>query len=127
MPDRVVDASVLAAFASGEARTDEARGLIDKATLFAPQILPYELANVALKKSKTLPSLRVDIAMRLRDALSLNVRLVRILPFELFRLSVETDLTPYDAAYLQTAQRLRCPLITFDAKLARHARRVMQA
>lgn len=127
MPDRVVDASVIAAFAFGEARAEEARDLIGKATLFAPQILPYELASVALKKSKSLPSLRFDIAMRLRKALLLDVRLVPIAPFELFVLSLETNLTTYDAAYLQTAQRLGYPLLTFDTKLARHAHRITPA
>lgn len=127
MLDRVVDASVIAAFAFGEARAEEARDLIGKATLFAPQILPYELVSVALKKSKSWPSLRFDIAMRLRKALSLDVRLVSIAPFELFVLSLETNLTSYDAAYLQTAQRLGYPLLTFDAKLERQARRFMRA
>jgi predicted nucleic acid-binding protein len=124
MPDKVVDASVIAAFAFGEARAFEARDLIREANLFAPQILPYELASVALKKSKGLPSLRFDIAMRLREALSLDVKLVTIAPFELFALALETNLSIYDAAYLQAARQLECPLVTFDAKLARHARRI---
>lgn len=127
MPARVVDASVIAAFAFGESRAEEARDLIGKATLFAPQILPYELVSVALKKSKSWPSLRFDIAMRLRKALELDVRLVPIAPFELFVLSLETNLTSYDAAYLQTAQRTGYPLLTFDAKLERQARRIMRA
>ena len=127
MLDRVVDASVIAAFAFGEARAEEARDLIGKATLHAPQIRPFEVVSVALKKSKSWPSLRFDIAMRLRKALSLDVRLVSIAPLELFVLSLETNLTSYDAAYLQTAQRLGYPLLTFDAKLERQARRFMRA
>lgn len=127
MPDRVVDASVIAAFAFGEARAYEARDLIRDATLFAPQIFPYEMASVALKKSKSWPSLRFDIAMRLQEALSLDVKLVRIAPFELLALSLETNLSIYDAAYLQTARQLQCPLLTFDAKLARHAHRITRA
>ncbi|HZC46459.1 MAG TPA: type II toxin-antitoxin system VapC family toxin [Candidatus Acidoferrum sp.] len=122
MPDRVVDASVIAAFAFGEARADEARDLIAEATLFAPEILPYEFASVALKKSRSLPSFRFDIAMRLRAALSLGVKLVRIPPLELIALSLKTNLTIYDAAYLEAARLVRCPLLTFDAKLARQAR-----
>ena len=127
MPGRVVDASVIAAFAFAEARADEARNLIKEATLFAPEILPYELASVALKKSKSLPSFRFDIAMRLRNALALKVALIRVARQELLELALETGLSIYDAAYLQTARRLQCPLLTFDAKLARHARRVTRA
>ena len=124
MPDKVVDASVIAALAFLESRAEEARDLLGNATLFAPEILPYELASVALKKTRDLPSRRFDIATRLRDALSLEVELVPVAPHELLELALKTNLTVYDAAYLQIARRLGCPLVTFDAKLARHARRI---
>ena len=127
MPDKVVDASVIAALAFEELRADEARYLMRNANLFAPDILPYELASVALKKARSLPSRLSDIAMRLQSALSLDVELVAIIPVELLSLGFETGLSAYDAAYLQTAQRLGYPLLTFDAKLARHARRVTRA
>lgn len=126
MPDKVVDASVIAALAFLESRAEEARDLLGNATLFAPEILPYELASLALKKTRDLPSGRFDIATRLRDALSLEVELVPVEPQELLELALKTNLTVYDAAYLQIARRLGCPLVTFDAKLARHARRIMR-
>jgi predicted nucleic acid-binding protein len=124
MPDKVVDASVISALVFLESRAEEARDLIRDATLFAPDILPCELASVALKKTRSSPSLRFDIAIRLRAALSLGVVLVPIAPLEVLKLALETELTVYDAAYLQIAQQLGCVLVTFDAKLARHARRV---
>ncbi len=124
MPDKVVDASVISALVFVESRAEEARDLIRDATLFAPDILPYELASVALKKTRSSPALRFDIAIRLRAALSLGVVLVPIAPLEVLKLALETELTVYDAAYLQTARRLECPLLTFDAKLDRHARRI---
>ncbi len=127
MPAKVVDASVIAAMAFEESRADEAEDLLRDARLFAPEIFPYELASVALKKTKDTPSRHVDIAMRLGKALSIRVELVEIAPLELLKLALETNLTIYDAAYLQAARRLRCPLVTFYAKLARHARRITQA
>ncbi|MGA7870382.1 MAG: type II toxin-antitoxin system VapC family toxin [Candidatus Binatus sp.] len=127
MPDKVVDASVIAALAFQESRAEEARNLLGNASLFAPEILPYELASVALKKTRLLPSRRLDIASRLRAALSLEVELVPMAPLELLKLALETELTVYDAAYLQTARRLGCTLVTFDTELARHARRITPA
>ena len=127
MPDRVVDASVIAAMAFEEPRADEAEDLLRDATLFAPEIFPYELVSVALKKTKALPSQSFDIAMRLREALSIRIKLVSMAPLELLQLALESNLTIYDAAYLQAAHRLECPLVTFDAKLARHARRITRA
>ena len=52
MPAKVVDASVLAAVAFGEPRTDEAAALLLGADLYAPDLLPYEMASIALKKSQ---------------------------------------------------------------------------
>ena len=126
MPDRVVDASVIAAMAFEEPRAEEAEDLLRDATLFAPEIFPYELVSVALKKTKVVPLQSFDIGMRLREALSIRIKLVSMAPLELLQLAVETNLTIYDAAYLQAALRLGCPLVTFDAKLARHARRITQ-
>jgi predicted nucleic acid-binding protein len=124
MPDKVVDASVIAALAFLESRAEEARDLLRNATLFAPEILPYELASVALKKARALPSRRFDIVSGLRDALALGVRLIPMAPLELLELSLETNLSVYDAAYLQIARQLGCTLVTFDAKLERQARRI---
>jgi predicted nucleic acid-binding protein len=127
MPGKVVDASVIAALAFLESRAEEARDLLRDATLFAPEILPYELASVALKKTKVEPSRRFEFATRLHGALSIKVKLVATAPLDLLELARETNLTIYDASYLQAARRLGCPLVTFDAKLARHARRITPA
>src|SRR6266436_9504783 len=106
MPDKVVDASVIAALAFLELRAEEARDLLRDATLFAPEILPYELASVALKKTKVEPSRRFEIAIRLHRALSTKVKLIPSAPLELLTLALETNLTIYDAAYLQAALQL---------------------
>jgi predicted nucleic acid-binding protein len=127
MPDKVVDASVIAALAFEESRADEAEDLLRDATLFAPEMLPYELASVALKKIQGLPSGRLDTISRLRAALSLEIELVQTAPLELLELAVETGLSIYDAAYLQAARRLKCTLVTFDAKLERQARLIKPA
>lgn len=127
MPAKVVDASVIAALAFLEPRADEARELLRDATLFAPEILPYELASAALKKSRGLDSGGFDAGSRLRDALSLKVALISIAPLEVLELAQETGLSIYDASYLHAARRLKCPLVTFDAKLERQARRFMPA
>lgn len=56
MPVKVVDASVLAALAFGEPRADEAASLLSGADLYAPNLLPYEMASVAIKKIERYPA-----------------------------------------------------------------------
>lgn len=51
MPDKVADASVLAAVIFREPRSDEARALLSGAELCEPLLLAYELTSIARKKA----------------------------------------------------------------------------
>lgn len=117
MPAKVVDASVLAALAFGEPRADEAARLLSGAELYAPDLLPYELASVALKKSKRYPLQARQIASALEALSSLNINFVSVLAVDVLGLALETRLTVYDAAYLYLARSLKCGLVTFDQRL----------
>ncbi|MGH7813362.1 MAG: type II toxin-antitoxin system VapC family toxin [Candidatus Binataceae bacterium] len=119
MPDKVVDASVIAAMAFYEASGDRASESIRGAELFAPDILPYELCSVALKKIKQEPVRAAETVKRLELALSIGVTLVAPDWRRLLTLAAETGLSIYDAAYLQAARRLGCPLVTLDRRLER--------
>jgi predicted nucleic acid-binding protein len=72
MAVKVVDASVMAALAFGEPRADEAARLLSGAELCAPDLLPYELASVALKKVRRYPALASLIAAALEAVLVLT-------------------------------------------------------
>ena len=121
MPAKVVDASVLAAIAFAEPRADEAAMLLAGNFLFAPELLPFELCSVAWKKTRRYPEQRSMFEKALDLALRINVTLVPVPIDELLALALATSLAVYDAAYLYVAKRLRCPLVTFDAGLARQA------
>lgn len=119
MPAKVVDASVLAAVAFGEPRADEATALLSGADLYAPDLLPYELASVALKKSQRYPEQARQIASALEAVLSLDISLVPVAAGDVLALALQTKLTVYDAAYFYLSRSLKCALVTFDASLAK--------
>jgi predicted nucleic acid-binding protein len=119
MPVKVVDASVLAALAFGEPRRDEAANLLSDAELYAPDLLPYELASVAREKSLRYPTEARQIAIALEAVLSLDIGLVSVAATDVLALALETKLTVYEAAYFYLAQNLNCPLVTFDERLAK--------
>jgi predicted nucleic acid-binding protein len=121
MPARVVDASVLAAFAFNEPRAGEAAELIEGFNLYAPELLPYELCSVARAKSSQSRSHAAQISAAMEVALSIDMTLVKVPLTELLALALETGLTVYDAAYLYVSRTLKCPLLTFDVRLSRHA------
>jgi predicted nucleic acid-binding protein len=119
MPARVADASVLAAWFFDEPRRDEAGALLKGFELYAPDLMPYELANVAWVKSRTMPSAFEKIAEALSDAVAFEIFTMPVDASELFRVSRQFDVTAYDAAYLCVARTIGCPIATFDRRLAR--------
>jgi predicted nucleic acid-binding protein len=121
MPDKVVDASALAAIAFAEPGADAVIDEIDGHRLHAPALVVFELMNVAWKRAKKQP---VAIALFLEalevlDGLGLRFR--GIDQAEVVKLALATGLTAYDATYLWLARALRMPLVTLDKKLGAQA------
>ena len=122
MPARVVDASVLAAFAFNEPRAGEAAELIEGFNLYAPELLPYELCSVARAKSSQSRSHAAQISAAMEVALSIDMTLVKVPLTELLALALETGLTVYDAAYLELAERRTLALACKDGPLRKAAK-----
>jgi len=121
MPDRVADASVVAAIVFEEPEAAVAERALEGAVICAPDLLRYELSNIAWKKARQHPNQRADIEMALARSRSLGVTLVGINELEVFRLAIQTGLTVYDASYLWLAHDRLIPLVTFDRELRRAA------
>jgi predicted nucleic acid-binding protein len=102
MPEAVVDSSVIVAIVTGEPRGAEASGLIDGFTLLAPDLLVYEVANVAWQKLRRTPELLAAFEAAFREFERLDITLVRMEPRALTRVALNSGLTGYDAA-------LACP------------------
>jgi predicted nucleic acid-binding protein len=88
-------------------------------TSMLPISCPIALASVALKKSERYPTQTHQIASALEAVLSLDISLVSVAATDVLALALGTELTVYDAAYFHLAQNLKCPLVTFDERLAR--------
>ena len=124
MPDKVVDASALAAIAFAEAGAAAVIDQIDGHRLHAPTLAVFELMNVAWKRAKKQPK-ATDLfleALEMLEGLRLQFR--GIDQGEVVKLGLATGLTAYDATYLWLAQALRMPLVTLDKKLGAHAKRL---
>jgi len=121
-PPMVVDASVLAAALFGEERHALAVTTLTVRALAAPHLLDCEIASVALKKQRreALPEDTIGRALQLYAALDIARHPVDA--SAVLALAQRYALSAYDAAYLWLAATLRCPLATFDDKLAAVAR-----
>lgn len=119
-PPLVVDCSTIAGIVFGEPWQDSARTRIEGCALHAPHLLPCEIANVALKKQRRGEA---HAMAGLADAVSMFISLHAIDTLAVAELAQHYQLSAYDAAYLWLAADLKCPLATFDAKLADAAQR----
>ena len=124
MPDKVIDASALAAIAFAEPGADAVLDAIDGHRLHAPTLVVFELMNVAWKRSKKQPAAAALFLEALEVLEGIGLRFRGIDQREVVKLGLATGLTAYDAAYLWLARVLGMPLVTLDKKLGAHATHV---
>ena len=127
----VVDASFAGAWIlpdehSAEADKVLAVALRGKEQLAAPELWTYEILNLIVSAGRRG---RIDT-----NELEHAVRLIERIPVEFYdhqshaiqnrvlRLALRFSLSAYDAAYLELADRLQCPLRSLDSNLAAAAR-----
>jgi predicted nucleic acid-binding protein len=117
--DKVVDASAVVALLFNELTQKKIVLRLRGASLHAPGVLEFEVANACLKKMLASPGEREALlqAFSLLDALS--IALERIDLVEVIALAERTKLSFYDASYLWLAFALDAELVTLDDKLAR--------
>ena len=116
---KVVDASTVAALLFGEPEAEAIAARLADASLVAPSLLRFELANVCLTKSHRHPDQQPTLtaAFRLRERLA--VEEVAVDHDGTLELAATTGLTAYDASYLWLARKLGAELVTLDKRLAK--------
>ena len=117
----VVDASALAAFVFQEPEGETIRDRLAGATVFAPALLRYELANTALKKARQQPEDAARILTALAIALDGKSDLVwtDVDARDVVLLAQATNLTAYDASYVWLAGALGADLVTLDGPMGK--------
>jgi predicted nucleic acid-binding protein len=117
--DKVVDASAIVALLFDELTSDEIVPRLRHATLRAPNLIGFEVANASLKKIRAAPDERETLleAFSFFDALSVTLEPVDLRAA--IALAEQTKLSLYDASYLWLARALDAELVTLDEKLAR--------
>jgi predicted nucleic acid-binding protein len=116
---KVVDASVVVALLFNETTQETIVAQLRSASLYAPDLLEYEVANACLKKIRASPGERQPLLEAFSLLNALSIALERINLTEAMALAERTKLSFYDASYLWLAHALDAELVTLDDKLAR--------
>lgn len=94
--------------------------------LLVPSIWPYEVANAlrnGLRRQRVSAEQVAVVCTRLEDLRIESMAAADIDVRQRFVAAQTHGLTAYDAAYVELALTMRCPLATLDANLAEAARR----
>ena len=121
MAVKVVDASAVAAFLFDEPHSEAVKKRLLGASLAAPALLHFELANVCWKMSLRHPAKRDAILAAFARRGRLGVREAPVDQDGAVQLALATSLTAYDASYLWLARHLGVELVTLDRRLAHAA------
>lgn len=123
-PPMVVDCSALAAVLFDEPQRERAAAALSGRELFAPDLIDYELVELAMAKSRG--GMDEIVQQGLADLTRLQLTRCRVDPAGQLKLAVEHGLTANDAAYLWLAEVLVAPLVTFDRRLGEAARKYLE-
>ena len=116
----VVDASALAALMFREPGSEAIADRLRGAAICAPELLRFEIANIALKKARRDPSSAAKVFAVLIDGfeeLSRRIRWHAVQPADAAGLASVTGFSAYDATYLWLAGWLEADLVTLDKRL----------
>jgi len=114
-PPMVVDCSALAGIVFQESWKEEAQLRIAGRSLHAPSLLQVEITSVAVKKLRRGEAHAADGLAQVQE---MSIELHEIDIQAVCALALRYQLSAYDAAYLWLAAEIKCPLATFDEKLA---------
>jgi predicted nucleic acid-binding protein len=114
----VVDASALGALLFGEPQAEEMATRLAGAKLVAPALMPFEVANIALVKSRRDPKRRPALLAGFDLLGEMAIDIVAVDHRNVLILAEETGLTVHDASYLWLAKTLDAELVTLDRALA---------
>ena len=120
-PPVVIDCSAFAAFVFRETGEAEAFARMRGKSLHAPFQLEVEMASVALKKRQQgFGDLAKEGILKFEAA---DIQFHALSPSGALELAARYQLTAYDAAYLWLAAEIKCPLLTFDERLGKAAKK----
>jgi predicted nucleic acid-binding protein len=117
MAVNVVDASALGALLFGEPDGAAVAERLQGAGLIAPALLPFEVANICVKKMRKHPDQRDILVVAFGMLDRMEVGIVEVDHGEVLDLAERSGLTAYDASYLWLARKMSAELITLDRQL----------
>ena len=120
----VADTNIFLAVSLNEAERARIVDLTNEASIFAPEVLPYEIGNAlsAMVKRKKLTKPEALEAENVTNLIP--VRLVGVDIHEALKIAIDKNIYAYDAYFLQCAKAYSLPLLTLDKRMKQVAEQI---
>ena len=111
------DTNIFLAVSLNEAEKQRIIAITKDTSIFAPEILPYEIGNAlsAMVKRKKLTKAQALDAEKITNLIP--VRLLSVDVHESLKIATENNIYAYDAYFLQCAKANSLPLLTLDKRM----------
>ena len=119
--DILLDASAIMAVILNEPNRDMVIKLTKNALLFSPEVIHFEIGNALVNLYKRQKIREEELLGAYKKFTMLPLRIVKLDIEKALKIACKYHIYAYDAYYLETAYRLKIPLITFDEPMKKVA------
>ena len=91
--------------------------LTKNATLLSPEIISFEIGNALINLFKKQKITEEELLSAYRNYTEIPIESIKVDIEKALKIACKYKIYAYDAYYLETANRLKLPLITFDASM----------
>lgn len=112
-----MDASAIMAVILNEPNKDIVVKLTKGSTLLSPEMISYEIGNALVSLYKRRKLKEKEIADAYQFFMKIPIRTLDVDMEKALKISCKYNMYAYDTYYLETAKRLKLPLITFDVSM----------
>jgi predicted nucleic acid-binding protein len=112
--DILLDASAIMAVILNEPNRGIVVKLTENAVLLSPEVISFEIGNALINLLKKRKITEERLLEAYQTYASIPIRNIRVDIERALKIACKYNIYAYDAYYLETAYRLKLPLITFD-------------
>jgi predicted nucleic acid-binding protein len=115
--DILLDASAIIAVILNEPNKDVVIKLTKGSTLLSPEMISYEIGNALISLYKRHKLQEKDVIDAYHDFMKIPIRTLDVDIEKALKISCKYNIYAYDAYYLETAKKMKLPLITFNVPM----------
>jgi predicted nucleic acid-binding protein len=115
--DILLDASALMAVILNESNKDIVIKLTKNAALLSPDVIIFEIGNALINLYKRHKITEDEALGAYKTFTAIPLRAIKTNVVNALKIACKYKIYAYDAYYLETAYRLKLPLITFDESM----------